>query len=45
MGLEFLLKIYLPPTTEPWGQRTCNIADPEGNLIEIGSFVNMANKS
>lgn len=25
-------------TTEPWGQRTCYIADPEGNLIEIGSF-------
>ncbi len=28
----------LPPTTEPWGQRTCFIADPEGNVIEIGSF-------
>jgi len=28
----------LPPTTEPWGQRTCYIADPEGNLIEIGSW-------
>jgi catechol 2,3-dioxygenase-like lactoylglutathione lyase family enzyme len=28
----------LQPTTEPWGQRTCYIADPEGNLIEIGSF-------
>lgn len=28
----------LPPETEPWGQRTCYIADPEGNLIEIGSF-------
>lgn len=28
----------LPPTDEPWGQRTCYIADPEGNLIEIGSF-------
>ena len=28
----------LPPVTEPWGQRTCYIADPEGNLIEIGSF-------
>jgi len=23
---------------EPWGQRTCYIADPEGNLIEIGSW-------
>lgn len=28
----------LEPTTEPWGQRTCYSADPEGNLIEIGSF-------
>ena len=28
----------LEPTTEPWGQRTFYIADPEGNLIEIGSF-------
>ena len=27
------------PTTEPWGQRTCYISDPEGNLIEISSFV------
>lgn len=27
-----------PPTTMPWGQRTCYIADPEGNLIEISSF-------
>ncbi|MBP5580327.1 MAG: VOC family protein [Ruminococcus sp.] len=31
-------KSILEPTTEPWGQRTCYIADPEGNLIEIGSF-------
>ena len=29
----------MEPTTEPWGQRTCYIADPEGNLVEIGSFV------
>ncbi len=28
----------LKPATEPWGQRTCYIADPEGNLIEIGSW-------
>ena len=28
----------MKPTTEPWGQRTCYVADPEGNLIEIGSF-------
>ena len=27
-------KPILEPTTEPWGQRTCYIADPEGNLIE-----------
>ena len=28
----------LEPTTEPWGQRTCFIADSEGNIIEIGSW-------
>lgn len=28
----------LEPETEKWGQRTCYIADPEDNLIEIGSF-------
>ena len=28
----------MEPTTEPWGQRTCFIADPEGNVIEIGSW-------
>ena len=28
----------MPPTTMPWGQRTCYVADPEGNLLEIGSF-------
>lgn len=33
-------KPVFAPTTEPWGQRTCYIADPEGNLIEISSFVN-----
>jgi lactoylglutathione lyase len=31
-------KSVLEPTTESWGQRTCYVADPEGNLIEIGSF-------
>lgn len=31
-------KPVFEPTTEPWGQRTCYIADPEGNLIEISSF-------
>jgi len=28
----------MPPTTEPWGQRTSYVADPDGNLIEISSF-------
>ncbi|MBQ1340982.1 MAG: VOC family protein [Erysipelotrichaceae bacterium] len=28
----------MKPATEPWGQRTCYIRDPEGNLIEIGSW-------
>ena len=28
----------MQPTTEPWGQRTSYVADPEGNLIEISSF-------
>lgn len=32
-------KSIMPPTTMPWGQRTCYVSDPEGNLIEIGSFV------
>lgn len=29
----------LKTTTKLWGQRTSYITDPEGNLIEIGSFV------
>lgn len=28
----------MEPETMPWGQRTCYVADPEGNLIEIGAF-------
>jgi len=28
----------MEPIAEPWGQRTCYIADTEENLIEIGSF-------
>lgn len=31
-------KPIMEPTTEPWGQRTCYVADPEGNLVEISSF-------
>lgn len=38
MHIEKGARSILEPTTEPWGQRTCYIADPEGNLIEIGSF-------
>ena len=37
-ALDHGAKSVLPPTTEPWGQRTCYVADPDGNLIEIGSF-------
>lgn len=39
MVVEKGAKPVTPPTTEPWGQRTCYVADPEGNLVEIGSFV------
>ena len=28
----------LAPRTEPWGMRSSYIADPDGNLIEIGSW-------
>lgn len=38
-ALEYGARSVLPPTTEPWGQRTCYVADPDGNLIEISSFV------
>ncbi|HAJ80429.1 MAG TPA: hypothetical protein DCO75_11740 [Fibrobacteres bacterium] len=36
--IDFGATSILEPTTEPWGQRTCYISDPEGNLVEIGSF-------
>lgn len=29
----------MEPITEEWGQRTSYVSDPEGNLIEIGSFI------
>ena len=32
-------KSVMAPVTEPWGQRTCYVADPEGNLIEISTLV------
>lgn len=37
-ALEKGAQPVMAPASEPWGQRTCYIADPEGNLIEIGSF-------
>jgi catechol 2,3-dioxygenase-like lactoylglutathione lyase family enzyme len=36
--MDLDVKSVFPPTTMPWGQRTCFVADPEGNLLEIGSF-------
>ena len=31
-------KAIMKPRDMPWGQRSSVIADPDGNLIEIGSF-------
>ncbi|MHC1782273.1 MAG: VOC family protein [Anaerolineaceae bacterium] len=31
-------QVIYPPRDEPWGMRSSMIADPEGNLIEIGSW-------
>jgi catechol 2,3-dioxygenase-like lactoylglutathione lyase family enzyme len=36
--MDLNVKSVFPPTTMSWGQRTCYVADPEGNLLEIGSF-------
>lgn len=36
--IKFGARSLLEPTNAPWGQRTCYVADPEGNLIEIASF-------
>jgi lactoylglutathione lyase len=33
------------PRNEPWGMRSSMIADPEGNLIEIGSWNSGAEQS
>ena len=38
IGGKYTSTSVLEPELEPWGQRTCYIADPEGNLIEIGSW-------
>ncbi len=32
------------PRDEPWGMRSSMVADPEGNLIEIGSWNKGVNK-
>jgi len=37
-GAKFLKE----PTTQPWGQRTAFLSDPEGNLWEIYSWVQQA---
>ena len=34
----FGAKPIVNPRTEPWNMRTSYVADPEGNLIEIGSW-------
>jgi catechol 2,3-dioxygenase-like lactoylglutathione lyase family enzyme len=31
-------KAVMKPRDMPWGQRSSLVADPDGNLIEIGSF-------
>jgi lactoylglutathione lyase len=31
-------RVIYAPRDEPWGMRSAMIADPEGNLIEIGSW-------
>ena len=36
--MDLGVESVFPPTTMPWGQRTCYVSDPEGNLLEIGSF-------
>lgn len=37
-ALELGAKEIYAPRDEPWGMRSSMIADPEGNLIEIGSW-------
>ena len=32
------VKSIFKPTTNPYGQLTCYVADPDGNLLEIGSY-------
>lgn len=43
--LDFGAKPVVYPRNEPWGMRTSLIADPEGNLIEIGSWSKVSKNS
>jgi lactoylglutathione lyase len=27
----------LPPTDQPWGERTCSFVDPDGHLVHVGA--------
>ena len=29
----------LPPTDQPWGERMCSFADPNGHLVHVGAKV------
>ncbi len=31
--------IIMPPTDQPWHQRVCYLADPEGNVIELAQRI------
>jgi lactoylglutathione lyase len=37
-ALSLGAKPVYAPRMEPWGMRSSMVADPEGNLIEIGSW-------
>lgn len=53
MGTRFNMKRIISagaqpvyaPRNEPWGMRSSMVADPEGNLIEIGSWNKGAEKA
>jgi catechol 2,3-dioxygenase-like lactoylglutathione lyase family enzyme len=36
--MDLDVESVFPPTTMEWGQRTFYVSDPEGNLLEYGSF-------
>ncbi len=31
--------LIMPPTDQPWHQRVCYLADPEGNIIELAQRI------